>query len=183
MIDGFLQSLGGQDIGIIAAYKSQVNLISRLLMRDARSLLTERLGKHRASDLPNIEVKTVDGFEGRQKDAIIFSTVRNNSSGYIGFLADRRRLNVGLTRAKRALFVVGSMNTLKTGKYRRNASDNEFAESQQTVSTTNGGALAWRNYAQFLIEQNLVLKLSGPELVKTLDPYSKVYDRGMQDSL
>lgn len=52
-------------------------------------------------ELNDIEIKTVDGFEGREKDVIVFSTVRCNPMGFIGFLADWRRLNVGITRAKR----------------------------------------------------------------------------------
>ena len=74
------------------------------------------LGDHRAMQLSRVEVKTVDGFEGREKDVVIFSTVRNNAAGQIGFLADRQRLNVGLTRARRGLFVVGSLRTLGAGR-------------------------------------------------------------------
>ena len=116
--DEITQNLRGQDIGIIAPYAAQISLLTRLFNSNAtyRTRFEETLGSQRALQLGFIEIKTVDGFEGREKDVIIFSTVRNNPGGYIGFLADRRRLNVGLTRAKRGLFVVGSISTLKAGK-------------------------------------------------------------------
>ncbi len=59
------------------------------------------LGQERVEELGKIEIKTVDGFEGREKEVILFSTVRSNARGFIGFLCDWRRLNVGITRAKR----------------------------------------------------------------------------------
>ncbi|KAG9037134.1 hypothetical protein FRB95_006688 [Tulasnella sp. JGI-2019a] len=107
-----------ESIGVIAPYAAQMTLLRRLFRDDPyqHGRFKQALGAARALSTANIEVKTVDGFEGREKDVIIFSTVRNNTSGYIGFLADRRRLNVGLTRAKRALFVVGNERTLRLGK-------------------------------------------------------------------
>lgn len=105
----------GNDIGIIAPYAAQISLLSRLLKANAayQAQLERLLGPLRAMQVGHIEVKTVDGFEGREKEVIIFSTVRNNAAGHLGFLDDRRRMNVGLTRAKRGLFVVGSVGTLK----------------------------------------------------------------------
>lgn len=76
------------------------------------------LGTERAMECKSIEVRTVDGFEGREKQVIVFSTVRNNIEGQIGFLADQKRLNVGITRAKRGLFVIGSISTLRAGGIR-----------------------------------------------------------------
>lgn len=111
-------------------------------------------------ELLEIEIKTVDGFEGREKDVVIFSTVRNNPTGHIGFLADRRRLNVGLTRAKRGLFIVGSISTLKEGK---------LSGDPGSENTRKGdGAAAWRRYTDFLTQQKLVVSLQGELLRKVL---------------
>lgn len=59
-----------------------------------------------------IEIDTVDGFQGREKEAMLISLVRSNSTGEIGFLADTRRMNVALTRARRKLIVIGDSATL-----------------------------------------------------------------------
>ena len=79
------------DIGIISPYADQVKLIQE--------------------NTP-VEVKTVDGFQGREKEIIIISTVRSNEYGNIGFLKDLRRLNVAITRAKRKLIIIGNKDTL-----------------------------------------------------------------------
>jgi superfamily I DNA and/or RNA helicase len=159
------QNLRGEDIGIIAPYVAQISLLTRLLNTNStyRTRFEETLGSHRAMQLANIEVKTVDGFEGREKEVIIFSTVRNNAGGYIGFLADRRRLNVGLTRAKRGLFVVGSISTLKAGKMSKGTTGDD-----QTFMRVGKGAQAWRRYAEFLNQENMVIQLNGDRLTKLL---------------
>lgn len=108
--------------------------------------------------MPLIEIKTVDGFEGREKQVIVFSTVRNNDSGHIGFLADKKRLNVGLTRAKRGLFVIGSISTLREGKMRMTATKNIVGK----------GAESWRRYADYLMDSDLVVPLVGETLGRAL---------------
>ncbi|KAG6370711.1 P-loop containing nucleoside triphosphate hydrolase protein [Boletus reticuloceps] len=159
--------LRGEDVGIIAPYVAQVSLLTRLLNSDEkyRKRFSTTLGDHRKLQLHNIDIKTVDGFEGREKEVIIFSTVRNNPSGQIGFLADRRRLNVGLTRAKRGLFIIGSISTLKESKVTKGRSG-----KADFVPTPCGGrgSEAWKRYTQYLVEQRMVLQLTGDRLHKAL---------------
>ena len=83
--------LSEDEIGIISPYADQVKIIQ---------------------DKTPVEVKTVDGFQGREKEIIIISTVRSNENGNIGFLKDLRRLNVAITRAKRKLIIIGNKDTL-----------------------------------------------------------------------
>ena len=89
--------LGQSDIGIITPYAGQVRAI--------RDSVPDRYD--------GVEVRTVDGYQGREKEVILFSCVRSNSEGNVGFLSDSRRLNVALTRARRGLIVVGNPETLR----------------------------------------------------------------------
>ncbi len=83
-----------REIAVISPYSAQVRLLSSL-MPD-----------------PAIEVDSVDGFQGREKEAVILSLVRSNVEGEMGFLTDTRRMNVAMTRAKRKLIVIGDSATL-----------------------------------------------------------------------
>jgi DNA polymerase alpha-associated DNA helicase A len=66
---------------------------------------------------PNLEIGTVDGFQGREKEAIILSLVRSNEQGEVGFLDEKRRINVAITRAKRHLCVIGDSETLSKSHF------------------------------------------------------------------
>ncbi|HLL06195.1 MAG TPA: AAA domain-containing protein [Myxococcaceae bacterium] len=66
---------------------------------------------------PDVEVDTVDAFQGREKDAILVTLTRSNTEGQLGFLTDLRRINVALTRARRHLFVVGDSATLSSNAF------------------------------------------------------------------
>ena len=60
----------------------------------------------------NLTISTVDGFQGQERDIMLISLTRSNPQGEIGFLADTRRMNVALTRAKRKLIVLGDSATI-----------------------------------------------------------------------
>lgn len=72
--------------------------------------------------LPTIEICSIDGFQGREADIIVFVTVRSNQHKEMGFLKDMRRLNVAVTRARAGLVVIGDSATLAGGKDEESAS-------------------------------------------------------------
>ena len=83
---------------MVTPYKAQVAVL--------RQMMTGVPGGHQ------VEVKSVDGFQGREKELIVISTVRSNTDGELGFVRDARRMNVAISRARRGLVVCGDAATL-----------------------------------------------------------------------
>jgi len=90
-----------EDIAVVTPYNAQL------------SYLSHDLGLKEA--FPGIELGSVDGFQGREKEAVVVSLVRSNAEGEIGFLSEKRRLNVAMTRPKRHLCVIGDSETVGKG--------------------------------------------------------------------
>ncbi|XP_073317926.1 uncharacterized protein [Primulina huaijiensis] len=91
------------DVGIITPYAAQVVLLKML--------------RGNENKLKDMEVSTVDGFQGREKEAIIISMVRSNSKKEVGFLSDRRRMNVAVTRARRQCCIICDTETVIGDKF------------------------------------------------------------------
>jgi predicted DNA helicase len=89
-------------IGIISPYKEQ------------REWLKEELAQATVdrTKVLDLSVKTIDGFQGEERDVIYISLVRSNENGEIGFLNDLRRMNVAITRARKKLVVIGDSATI-----------------------------------------------------------------------
>lgn len=87
--------VAASDLAVVTPYNAQVQALRLLLAHE-----------------PELEIGTVDGLQGREKEAVVVSLVRSNEHGEVGFLAELRRLNVALTRARRHLTVVGDSATL-----------------------------------------------------------------------
>jgi len=90
-----LAMLPPRDIAVISPYDAQVQKLRQLL-----------------HEVEELEIDTVDGFQGREKEAVVVSLVRSNPAGELGFVADIRRINVALTRARKKLIVVGDSATI-----------------------------------------------------------------------
>lgn len=100
VLQGFLRAgIQQNHIGVMSPYAGQNRLI--------RSAMNK-------AGIDGVEQNSVDAFQGREKEVIIFSCTRSNRVGSLGFLSDERRFNVMHTRAKRGLVVIGNKDTLKT---------------------------------------------------------------------
>ena len=89
-------------IAILTPYSRQADLLRQKISTTAP----------KESAVNSIKIDTIDAFQGREADLVLFCTVRCNVHGELGFLKDMRRLNVALTRAKIGVIVVGDKNTL-----------------------------------------------------------------------
>ncbi|XP_034032279.1 DNA-binding protein SMUBP-2 isoform X2 [Thalassophryne amazonica] len=118
-----------KDIAVIAPYNLQVDLLRQKLSA-------------RHSEL---EVKSVDGFQGREKEAVVLSLVRSNRKGEVGFLAEDRRINVAVTRARRHLAVVCDTQTVQ---------NHAFLKSLISHMTEFGEVRTAFEYIQDLVPQN-----------------------------
>ncbi|RCI11933.1 hypothetical protein L249_4213 [Ophiocordyceps polyrhachis-furcata BCC 54312] len=87
-----------EDVAVVTPYNAQLALLAPL-----------------KEQFPGIELGSVDGFQGREKEAVIVSLVRSNADGDVGFLGDKRRLNVAMTRPKRSLTIIGDSETASRG--------------------------------------------------------------------
>ena len=136
-------------IGIITPYSDQLTtlrkafrqrgmvdgaLLSKIIEQDNLEYVVD------SNDCLDIQLNTVDGFQGKEKDIIIISCVRSNDESNIGFLTDERRMNVAITRARYGLFVVGNANTLKSNQLWMSFI-NHVEATRMVVDTTKGKCL------------------------------------------
>ncbi|XP_030056992.1 DNA-binding protein SMUBP-2 [Microcaecilia unicolor] len=102
------------DVAVIAPYNLQVDM----------------LRQHLSHRYPDLEIKSVDGFQGREKEAVVLSFVRSNRKREVGFLTEDRRINVAITRARRHVAVVCDSRTVSSHKFLKTLVDyiNEHGE-------------------------------------------------------
>jgi predicted DNA helicase len=119
-------------IGVIAPYRAQINCLKDAieLNEQLNGLLQQRL----------LSVGTVDAFQGQERDIIAISLTRSNHVGDIGFLSDIRRMNVGMTRARRKLLLVGDSSTLSVHPF--------FKDLLAFVDRIGGYRTAWETSDQ-----------------------------------
>ena len=114
------QASGGESaksrVAVITPYAQQRRLLE--------SLFREALGPDYAKW---VEVNTVDGFQGREANIVLFSAVRASGSSGIGFLSDVRRMNVALTRAKHYLIVMARCESVRVNPYWKDLVDHAKA--------------------------------------------------------
>ena len=130
-------------VGVITPYKSQ--------LKELRNRFARRFGE---AIFDAIEFNTTDAFQGRESEIIIFSCVRASANQGIGFLSDIRRMNVGITRAKSSLWVLGNARSLVKGEFWGNL----ISDAKKRDRFTDGNVLDLLSRPLFTL-QNLPSKV------------------------
>ena len=102
------QRLNPLEIAVISPYSAQVSLLKEYIEDEDEG--RDWLAK-------GLEVRTVDGFQGREEELVVLSMVRSNLQKQVGFLADERRINVAITRAKRQVVVICDSETVGSNDF------------------------------------------------------------------
>lgn len=143
------------EIAVISPYNLQVELIRLRL----------------SSRHPGLEIRSVDGFQGREKEAVVMSFVRSNDTGTVGFLAEDRRINVAVTRARRHLAVVCDSTTM---------SRHDFLKSLVDYIGDEGEVRSAREYTSDLELCSSTLRPSSLRTTEVNKPASKSKSKSRQ---
>ncbi|KAJ3351594.1 hypothetical protein GGF32_004235 [Allomyces javanicus] len=103
------------EVGVIAPYADQCKLLQTVLSKVPGTRVVETNARHNMLVIKGklvVSINSIDGFQGQERDIVIFSCVRSNNKGSIGFLGDPRRLNVAVTRARYSCWMIGHAKTL-----------------------------------------------------------------------
>ncbi|NXJ77528.1 SMBP2 protein, partial [Trogon melanurus] len=121
-----------KDIAVVAPYNLQVDM----------------LREHLCHRYPELEIKSVDGFQGREKEAVILSFVRSNRKGEVGFLAEDRRINVAVTRARRHVAIICDTRTVGSQAFLKRLVDYFGGHGEVRTAFEYLDDLVPENYAQ-----------------------------------
>lgn len=113
-----------KEVGIIAGYQAQKSMIRKQYESQYKSMF-KRI---------KVEINTVDAFQGRETDITLYSIVRSNKEGKIGFLKDMRRLNVALSRSRELLILVGDHISVTKNRFLWQNSENPFSRVLEYIN-------------------------------------------------
>jgi len=146
-------------IAIISPYAAQVKHIDQMLY---------------GREIYDVEVRTVDSFQGREKETVLFSMTRSNQSGNIGFLSDSRRLNVAITRARRHVAVFCDTKTVCTDK---------IVRSLVSHCINRGHVIKVDNCNRYEMQSNISYFLSGLQIGMDQDLNNEINEISTKKSL
>ncbi|XP_007256031.3 DNA-binding protein SMUBP-2 [Astyanax mexicanus] len=144
-----------KDIAVIAPYNLQVDLLRQKL----------------SNEHPELEIKSVDGFQGREKEAVLLSLVRSNRKGEVGFLAEDRRINVAVTRARRQLMVVCDSQTVR---------NHDFLKSLVDYMTEHGEVRTAFEYLEDVVPENYSRSQENQQSANVKDTSTKLKAKAQQ---